>query len=74
MGIFSIFRKKKDEPLPVLPTRELTPELVASDNMKAKMDLVLAQIDSLKTQFDALNQRTQTIETMVRELYNMAKS
>ncbi len=69
-----MFRRKKEEPLPALPTRELTPETVTSDNMKAKMDLVLAQIDSLKTQFEALNQRTQTIEAMVRELYNMAKS
>lgn len=72
MGIFSIFKRKKEEPIP--PARELTPEVVTTENVKAKMDLLLAQVDSLRTQYEALNQRIQTIEAMVRELYNMAKS
>jgi flagellar biosynthesis/type III secretory pathway M-ring protein FliF/YscJ len=67
-----IFRKREE---PALPAQtEVTPEDVTTGNVKAKMDLVLTQVDSLRTQYEALNQRTQTIESMVREIYNLAKS
>lgn len=58
------------------PTEQLQtyPTGVASDNLKAKVDLMLAQVDSLKIEYDAINQRIQSIERMVRELYTMAKS
>ncbi len=65
--------KKREEPAALAQT-EVTPEAVTTENVKAKMDLVLAQVDSLRTQYEALNQRTQTIESMVREIYNLAKS
>jgi len=75
--LFIKFRKKlfrkREEPILPVPT-ETTHEAVATDNVKAKMDLVLAQVDSLRIQYEALNQRTQTIESMVREIYNLAKS
>lgn len=50
------------------------PTDVASENLKAKVDLMLTQIDSLKIEYEAINQRIQNIERMVRELYAMAKS
>ena len=53
---------------PVYPTD------ASSENLKAKVDLMLAQIDSLKIEYEAINQRIQNIERMVRELYAMAKS
>lgn len=45
-----------------------------ADNIKAKVDLMLSQIDSLKIEYEAINQRIQNIERMVRELYSMSKS
>ena len=50
------------------------PTGAAAENLKAKVDLMLTQIDSLKTEYEAINQRIQNIERMVRELYAMAKS
>ena len=73
--------KKKEpaqEQLPNFPTdmppHQLQPADVAADNLKAKVDLMLSQVDSLRLEYDAINQRLQTIERMVRELYMMAKS
>jgi hypothetical protein len=83
MGIFSkikgIFRRKKEEPLPELeklklPKPEITTETATIENVKAKMDLVLTQLDSLRTQYEAMNERVITIEKMLKELYTMAKS
>lgn len=82
MGIFSrikeIFRRKKEEPLPELeelklPKPEITAESATVGNIKTKMDLVLTQLDSLKTQYEAMNERIITIEKILKELYNMAK-
>jgi len=53
---------------PVYPTD------ASSENLKAKVDLMLTQIDSLKIEYEAINQRIQNIERMVRELHTMAKS
>ncbi len=50
------------------------PTDASSENLKAKVDLMLTQIDSLKIEYEAINQRIQNIERMVRELYAMAKS
>ncbi len=44
------------------------------DNLKAKMDLMMSQIDSMRIEYDAINQRIQNIERMVKEIYTMAKS
>lgn len=43
-------------------------------NAMAKFDLISAQMDSLKLEYETLNQRIQNIERMVREIYSMAKS
>jgi hypothetical protein len=50
------------------------PSDVATENLKAKVDLMLTQVDSLKLEYEAINQRIQNIERMVREIYTMAKS
>lgn len=52
----------------------LYPTDASSENLKAKVDLMLTQIDSLKIEYEAINQRIQNIERMVKELYTMAKS
>lgn len=83
MGIFSrfkgIFRRKKEEPLPEIEKLpilkpEVTAETATIENVKAKMDLVLTQLDSLRAQYEAINERIITIERMLKELYSMAKS
>ena len=72
-NIFKLFRRKKEEteeiPLPYAVTESVTLE-----NIKAKIDLVSAQLDSLRAESDALNQRLQTMEDMIKEIYNLAKS
>lgn len=43
-------------------------------NVKARMDLVLTQMDSLRVQYESVNERLINIEKMLKELYDMAKS
>lgn len=86
MGIFSkltgIFkRKKKDDilkdlpPLPPLTTKtDITSESATVGNVKARMDLVLTQMDSLRVQYETMSERLANIEKMIKELYEMAKS
>lgn len=50
------------------------PENVSSDNMKAKIDLVMTQLDSLKIQYESINQRLIQIESMVREIHQSSRS
>ena len=71
--VFGFLRKKKELEVPPLP-KEVTTETTTVDNVKAKMELVLAQVDSLRTQYEAMNERILSIERMVKELYAMAKS
>jgi hypothetical protein len=73
-----IFRRKKEEPLalpesslPNLP--KVTPETASTENMKAKMDLLLTQLESLNVRYETLNQRLQNIERMIQEIYVIAK-
>ena len=75
--------KKKESPAeaaltnyPASPTNQPMgyPTDASTENLKAKVDLMLTQIDSLKIEYEAINQRIQNIERMVKELYAMAKS
>lgn len=45
----------------------------SSDSVKAKLELISAQIDSIKIQYDTMNERVLQIEKMVRELLRMAR-
>ncbi len=78
MGLFSIFKRKKKKELPPLeelpkipevsPTPEKKLEESSVENLKVKMDLILTHLDSLKTQYEALNERIKNIEKMVEEI------
>ncbi|MCS7105828.1 MAG: hypothetical protein NZ942_00725 [Candidatus Aenigmarchaeota archaeon] len=81
MGILSFFRRKKETsvtaelpelpPLPSsppIPKPEATIETSSIENLRVKIDLVLTHIDSLKTQYETLNERIKNIEQMVQEI------
>jgi len=79
MGIFSRFKHKEEsEPLPVSPTPETKPEISSEtttiENLKAKMDLILTELDSLRTQYSALSNRIEKMEKMIEEIYKIAQS
>jgi uncharacterized coiled-coil DUF342 family protein len=80
MGIFSFLKRKKEtkplglppevESLPPLPPVKPEPSLESSsiENLKAKIDLLLTHVDSLKTQYETMNERIKNIEQMVQEI------
>ncbi|MEM5794076.1 MAG: hypothetical protein QXS48_02525 [Candidatus Aenigmatarchaeota archaeon] len=81
MGIFSFLRRKKEPsiptelpelpplpPSPSLPKPEASVESSSIENLRVKIDLVLTHIDSLKTQYETLNERIKNIEQMVQEI------
>ena len=79
-GLFGIFKKRtpampiestEDMPLSAL---EVNQEETTIDNIKAKMDLMATNFDTLKTQYEILNQKISAIERMVKEMYEMSKS
>jgi hypothetical protein len=79
--IGKIFGKREERlPEPVIPSAmeptkfETTAESATIDNVKAKMDLVLTQLDSLRVQYQVLNEKVTTMEKILQELYKMAKS
>jgi hypothetical protein len=49
-------------------------EKATIDNVKAKMDLVLTQLDSIRTEYAVLNERTKTIEKLLKEIIALARS
>lgn len=80
----SIFRRKKDEDIgltdisepiapPVPRPSGMTMESATTDNMKAKMDLLVTQVEALNVRYETLNERLQNIERMVQEIYMIAK-
>lgn len=76
MGLLSRFRKKK-EIIPEItpsPTPDTSPETTTLDNLKAKMELVLTELDSLKTQYAAMNMKIDKISKILEELHKMAQS
>lgn len=78
MGILDRLRRKK-EPLPPLPPPEPEPKpdtglsLAAEGNVKAKIELMMTQMDSLQTQYAALNERIKNIERLVTEIRSFCK-
>jgi hypothetical protein len=85
MGLMSKlkFWKKGDEilppitpeaPLAPLPPRPVTAESAGIDNVKAKVDLILTQIESIKVQNETLNERVKNTEKAVAEILAIAKA
>ncbi len=84
MGIFSkmkgIFRRKKEEPIEELPeipeekALETSLEPATLENLKAKMDLILTQMESLKIQNETLIERLKIIERLLIEIRKLAVS
>lgn len=78
--LFGPVKKKEDKKVDdqKIEEQNITTDMQANslnvDNIKGKIDLMLAQVDSLKLEYETINQRIQNIERMVRELYAMAKS
>lgn len=84
MGIFSsllgIFKKRESQEVPTgvveespLSALDASQEYLTMDNLKAKMDLIATHFDTLKTQYEVLNEKVSSIEMMVKELYEMSK-
>lgn len=78
MGILSrlkFWKRKKKEAVPVEMHRlPPTPEVASMENIKAKMDLIQTEIDSLRVQNETLNERIKNMEKNVTEILGIAKS
>ncbi|MBI4894449.1 MAG: hypothetical protein HY833_01800 [Candidatus Aenigmarchaeota archaeon] len=63
-------------PLPPLPqpSQAHQNQFASQENMKAKIDLMMTQVDSIRLQNENLNERLVQIEKMVKQLLEMAKS
>lgn len=48
-------------------------ESASQENLKAKIDLMMTQIDSMKIQSQSMNERILQIENMVKQLLDMAR-
>lgn len=70
------WKRKKEIPLPPVPPSKPPTSLESTTmgNVKAKMDLILTQIDSLRVQNETLNKRIENIEKSVTEILKIAKS
>jgi len=68
-------KKKKFEDVSDVPMDlpKITGEANA-ENVKAKMDLVLTQIQSLNVRYETVNERLDRIEKMIQEIYRIAKA
>ncbi len=80
MGILSRikerFGKKKEEPLEEISILEEVPKVEPAtlENVKAKMDLILTQMESLRIQNETLNERLKIIEKLLIEIKKLATS
>lgn len=52
----------------------MTNEFAAQENMRAKLDLMLTQMDSMRIQHDSMSERIVQIEKIVKQLLDMSKS
>ena len=70
-------RREKEEPIPELSAIEERPislEPATLENLKAKMDLILTQLDSVRVQNETLNERIKTLERILLEIRKLATS
>ena len=74
-----LFAIKKTSPAvpaaPAIPelSRPITVEATTTENVKAKMDLLLTQLESLNVRYETFNQRLANVERMIQEIYVIAK-
>jgi len=75
MGFWDRFKRKpKDDlGLPEIKPTAITAETTGSENVRAKMDLVLTQIESMNIRMETLGQRLERLERMVQEIWTIAK-
>jgi hypothetical protein len=81
MGFWDRFKKKPKQPpvetsLPPVDLKSLpqTPiEAAGIENVRAKMDLVLTQLESVNIRMDTFGQRLERLERMVQEIWTIAK-
>ena len=72
----NIFGRKKELPAAPLVSqmpKPITAEATTTENVKAKMDLLLTQLESLNVRYETLNQRLANVERMIQEIYVIAK-
>lgn len=78
--VFGFFKRKKEKELPKIEGPKIpeispkTEESIGIENIKAKIDLMLTQIESLRAKYETMNTKIAEIERMIREIYEMAKS
>jgi len=68
------WKRKKEEPVVEIPKEPPTPEVASRENLKAKMDLILTQMDSLRVQNETLAERVKNVERGIAEVLEIAKS
>ncbi len=78
-GIKNPFKKEKKAELPKEIENPLTqiPEAQKTETKEEKkpeLEVLIAKIDALKFQYEALNEKISNIEKMLKEIYEMAKS
>jgi len=82
MAFWDRFKKKPKEAklgteLPPLPSDlkplSMTAETTGSENVRAKMDLVLTQMESMNIRMETLGQRLERLERMIQEIWTIAK-
>jgi hypothetical protein len=56
------------------PPLSLSSTDMNTENLRAKIDLMVTQLDSMRIQYESLNERIVQIEKMVKEILDMAKS
>jgi hypothetical protein len=72
----ALSRKKDEDELPPIegppsPVSELGE--VTAENVKAKMELMMTRVDSLSTQYAAMNERIKNIERLVTEIRSFCR-
>jgi hypothetical protein len=74
----SLFKKEKKETpkIEVPPTPEIPLEKKEEkrEEKKPEIEVLLAKIDALRFQYEALNEKISNIEKMVKEIYEIAKA
>jgi polyhydroxyalkanoate synthesis regulator phasin len=84
LGIKNPFKKKKEISLPPvtqkleLPIKEESRKIEQAPSLqegkRTEMEVLIAKIDALKFQYEALSEKISNIEKMVKEIYELAKS